>query len=95
MSDGIDPTDGSVVARQTLDDSRDAPATQIVETIATLEGVDPTELSPVYGCADDLVTDLLSSPPSSEADATLEFTYQGYRVHVRQDGVAVISHPME
>ncbi|RQG96479.1 HalOD1 output domain-containing protein [Natrarchaeobius chitinivorans] len=90
MSEPTDPSDGHVVARQELDTDRDAPATQIVETIAALENADPIELSPVYDCIDDLVADLLSPPPSDEADANLAFTYHGYRVHVQQDGTATI-----
>ncbi|THE65280.1 hypothetical protein D8Y22_08770 [Salinadaptatus halalkaliphilus] len=82
--------DGDAIARQQLDSSRDAPATQIVETIATLEGTDAVTLPPVYDCIDGIIADILSSPPSPEADATFAFTYQGYRIHVDQEGTVVI-----
>ncbi|WP_049927664.1 HalOD1 output domain-containing protein [Halopiger goleimassiliensis] len=82
--------DDDVLVQRTLDTEQDAPATQLVDTIAQLEHSDPLELSPVYDCIDSLVTDLFSSPPPAEADACLTFTYQGYRIHVQQDGTATI-----
>ena len=79
--------DGEVVTR-ILDTEQDAPATQIVEVIADLEDTDPIELPSIYRRIDDLVADLFSSPPPAEADASVTFTYQGYRIYVQQDGEA-------
>ncbi|ELZ04334.1 hypothetical protein C480_12506 [Natrialba aegyptia DSM 13077] len=75
-----------ILTRRTLDTEQDAPATQIVETIAELENTGPTELSPIYNCIDDLIANLFSSPPPGEADANITFTYRGYRIHVQQNG---------
>lgn len=88
MSETIDSphSDRHIVAKRVLDTDQDAPATQIVEVVAELENTNLTDLSPIYNCIDDLVTDLFSSPPPEEADANITFTYRGYRIHVQQDG---------
>ena len=93
MPGPTDPTDDDVVTRRTLDTSRDAPAIGLVEIVAELEETDAMELTPIYDRADDLVDDLFGTPPGSDADVTLEFTYQGYRIVVQQDGTVVIRDP--
>ncbi|MXV61179.1 hypothetical protein GS429_03710 [Natronorubrum sp. JWXQ-INN-674] len=86
---------GTVLTRRELDTGRDVPETQLVEVVAELEESGMTELSPIYGCIDDMIADLFSSPPPAEAEAQLEFTYQGYRIHVRQNGVATFRRASE
>ncbi|MFC4438770.1 MULTISPECIES: HalOD1 output domain-containing protein [Natrialbaceae] len=81
-----------IIIRRTLDTDQDAPAAQIVEIVANLEGREPTELSPIYYSVDELLANLFSSPPKAEAEASLEFTYEGYQFHVRQDGVTTVSN---
>ncbi|ADB61548.1 hypothetical protein Htur_2673 [Haloterrigena turkmenica DSM 5511] len=95
MPGPTDPFDDDVVTRRTLDTSRDAPAIGLVEIVADVEGTDAMELAPIYDRADDLVADLFESPPEADADAELEFSYQGYRITVRQDGTVVIRDPSE
>lgn len=85
--------DGGDVVTRRLETDRDAPATQIVEVVADLEDADPTELPSIYRCVDDLIADLFSSPPPADADAAVTFTYQRYRIYVRQDGEARFLRP--
>ncbi len=89
MTEWIDPPDDDVVARLELNTTQEAPEIRLVEIVADLESVPETELDPIYNCIDDVVDSLLSSPPSSTANAELEFTYEGYRIHVKQGGTAV------
>jgi hypothetical protein len=81
-----------VIARRTIDTDQDAPATQIVELVSDLENREPTDLTPIYYSIDELLDDLFSSPPRAEAEASLEFTYEGYQFRVRQDGVTTVSN---
>ncbi|ELY40062.1 HalOD1 output domain-containing protein [Natronorubrum tibetense] len=89
MNEWIDPPDDDVVARLDLDTTQEAPEIRLVEIVADLESVPETELDPIYNCIDEVVDSLLSSPPSPTANAELEFTYEGYRIHVQQGGAAV------
>lgn len=90
MPGPTDSSDDDVVTRRTLDTSRDVPAIGLVEIVAELEETDAMELTPIYDRADDLIADLFGTPPGSDADAELEFSYQGYRIEVQQDGTVVI-----
>ena len=87
-TDPDDDGDGDDVVTRQFDTERDAPATQVVEVIADLEDADPVELPSIYRRIDDLIADLFSTPPPADADATLTFTYHGYRIRVEQDGEA-------
>ncbi|MDQ2049425.1 HalOD1 output domain-containing protein [Natronolimnohabitans sp. A-GB9] len=78
----------NVVARRDLDTTRETPTIELVEVVADLEETDPTALSPLYEQIDDMVAGLFSSPPSGTADAKLEFSYHGYRIHIQQNGTA-------
>lgn len=89
MTEWIDPPDDDVVASLDLDTTQESPEIRLVEIVADLESVPETELDPIYNSIDDVVDALFSSPPSGTADAELEFTYQGYRIHVEQDGTTV------
>lgn len=95
MPGSTDSSDDDVVTRRALDTSRDTPAIGLVEIVADVDGTDAMELTPIYDRADDLVADLFESPPEADADAELEFSYQGYRITVRQDGTVVIRDPSE
>lgn len=96
MTESIDPADDDdVVARYELDTTQEAPAVQLVEVVAALENTDQTALEPIYNRIDELIADLFSTPPPATADAVLEFTYQGYRITVRQDGTTVFRHSTE
>ncbi|WP_435177007.1 HalOD1 output domain-containing protein [Halorussus sp. AFM4] len=67
------------------------PSTELVTVVAELKGVAQEELDPLYSWADSLVQDLYSSPPPAEAQAVVEFSYEGYRVTLYQDGHAVFT----
>lgn len=63
--------------------------TTIVIAIAEMEGVDPTEMEPLYGSVDPA---LLEAVCSDEGQVTgdVVFTYRGYRVTVDSDGGTLI-----
>lgn len=91
-SGGSADTDSVGVHHRTLiGDSTGAPTAQLVRIIADLKGVDDDDLDQLYSWVDSLVTDLYSSPPPAAAQATVEFTYEGYRVTLYQDGHAVFT----
>ncbi|MFC4543400.1 HalOD1 output domain-containing protein [Halosolutus amylolyticus] len=92
MTESIDSTDDDIVTCRDLDTSRESPAIQIVDIVADLEDADPAEIDPIYNCVDGLIADLFSSPPPAAAEAELTFTYQGYRIHVQQDGTTTFCH---
>ena len=90
MSDSNQPTDGhenEIVHRQ-LDPDRDDLAVEVAEVVADLEGCEPDQLATMYGCIDGVIEHILSDPPSPEAQAVVEFTYEGYRITIEQDGTA-------
>lgn len=60
----------------------------MIEVIAELEGRESSDLSALYGTIDHVIDRLFSEPPSPEAQAQLEFTYEGYRIVLNQDGHA-------
>ncbi|ELY57818.1 HalOD1 output domain-containing protein [Natronococcus jeotgali] len=80
-----------VITRRTLETDEETPAAQIPALVAALEDREPTDLSPVYYSVNELLSALFSSPPRATADATVEFTYEGYRFRVRQDGTATVA----
>lgn len=82
-----------IIARRTVDTDQDAPAAQVVELVAELENREPTELTPIYYSVNELLTDLFSSPPRAEAEASIEFAYEGYQIRVRKNGVTTVSNP--
>lgn len=69
---------------------REAPEYELVRAIAAFEGKDTVELSPLYETINDLVEKLYTNPPRTDAEARLEFTYEGYRVVLTQDGHASV-----
>lgn len=91
--DSVDDED--VVAQRRLDTEQETPATQIVEIVADLEGADPMNVPPIYNRIDSLIADLFSSPPPGEADATVTFSYQGYRIRVQQNGATTVYRTSE
>jgi hypothetical protein len=92
--DGTTPPDsGDVIVHRDLfegerPDVADAPEVDIAEIIAEFEGQDTTDISALYDTVDHLVEHMFSTPPPLEAQCRLEFTYEGYRVTLTQDGHA-------
>lgn len=74
--------------RRHLDTDAENPSVEIAETVAEIEDRDATDLPNIYGCIDDALAHVFSSPPSPEADLEIAFTYQSYRITVEQDGTA-------
>ena len=59
---------------------------RLLRHVADLEGCELTDLPPLYNRIDDLLNDIFDSPPPSEAQAELEFSYYGYRITIDQTG---------
>lgn len=72
--------------------SGDTPSMQIVREVATVDGVDPAELTPpLYEVIDPDALDAMVQTVGS--DVTVEFTYRGHAIRVDGSGrVAVGSH---
>lgn len=61
------------------------PSLDVVEAIAELEGKKSSELPAIYDTIGPLIKNLFSNPPSSEAEAVLQFSYEGYRITLNQN----------
>jgi|AntRauTorcE11898_2_1112593.scaffolds.fasta_scaffold26008_1 hypothetical protein len=86
----VTENEADVHHRDIFEDPDEDPSTELVLTVAELKGIDHTELDPLYSWADGLISDLYSSPPGPESQMVVEFTYEGYRVTLYQDGQAVL-----
>lgn len=63
------------------------PSRAIPKRIATLEGVDLTELDPLYNAIDpDALDALVGASGQNDSPLQIEFTYHGYDVAVTGDG---------
>lgn len=69
-------------------DDDEVPAIDVAEIVAELEGEGATDLPALYDTVDHLVEHMFSTPPPLEAQCRLEFTYEGYRITLTQDGRA-------
>ncbi|MFC7143006.1 HalOD1 output domain-containing protein [Halosimplex aquaticum] len=89
MADSMDeaPDSASIVHRQ-FDTDQDDPATAVAEAVADLEGCESTDLATMYEHVDHVIDHLFSNPPSPEAQIQVEFSYEGYRIAIDQDGAA-------
>lgn len=76
------------IVHERLDVDRQEPAVQVAEIVASLDGKDQTELSPVYDQIDHVLTHIFSNPPDPGAQVEISFTYEGYRITVEQNGRA-------
>jgi HSP20 family molecular chaperone IbpA len=64
------------------------PSETIVRRIANREGVDPTELEPLYDVIDLETLDRLTGETAgTDSDVQIGFTYRGYEVTVTGEGV--------
>ena len=65
-----------------------APSQAVVERVAACEGVDHTELVPLYEAIDpDALDGLVATHLGNESALQITFTYQGYDVTITGDGV--------
>ncbi|PSP55565.1 hypothetical protein BRC82_05020 [Halobacteriales archaeon QS_1_67_19] len=76
-------------------DPGDTPGIDVAEIVAELEGSDVTEIPALYDTIDHLLEHLFSNPPPIEAQARLEFTFEGYRIALLQDGRATFMKVVE
>lgn len=68
-----------------------APSHAIVKRVAALEGVDLSELDPLFGAIDpDALDTLVETTGHSDAALQIEFPYHGYDVTVTGEGVVHI-----
>ena len=76
-------------------DSTRQPAEVIAEAVADAEGVDPTELSPLYESIEpDALNRLFGqNGHQSNPDKAFCFTYEGWNVFVRGDGRIIVGDP--
>lgn len=78
----------SAIVRRELETDRENPAVEVAEVVADLEDKEQTDLATVYDCIDHVVDHIFSTPPAPEAQVRVEFSYEGYRITVDQDGYA-------
>lgn len=76
----------SEVIRRELDAGAGNPGVQVAEIVADIEDREVTDLTSIYGCVDGVLDNMLSQPPSPEAEMKVEFTYEGYRITIEQNG---------
>lgn len=86
-SGGADDADSDVVER-TFDPAQADPTMDVTETVAELSGRDSDELTPLYGCIDDVAEHVYTNPPDPEAEIAVSFNYEGFRITLYQDGRA-------
>ena len=68
-----------------------SPSEAVVARIANTEGVEATELTPLYDAIDpDALDALVASADRDETPLEIEFTYHGYDVTVTTEGVVHI-----
>lgn len=89
MSDSDDSRSG--IYHRDLDTDQGDLEIQVVQTIAALEDTESFELAPIHNAIDDLLSGLVSPPPSPDSQAKLEFCYEGYRITVHHDGTATFA----
>ncbi|WP_135821388.1 HalOD1 output domain-containing protein [Halostella litorea] len=78
----------SAIVREELETDRENPAVEIAEIIADMEDKDHGDLTTIYSCIDHMIDHIFSEPPAPEAQLKVEFSYEGYRITVEQDGHA-------
>ncbi|WP_135366521.1 HalOD1 output domain-containing protein [Halosimplex halophilum] len=81
-------SDGDKIVHREFDTDQDDPATAVAETVADLRGEETTDLATMYEQVDHMIDHLFSTPPSKDAQVQVEFTFEGYRITVDQDGTA-------
>lgn len=78
---------GEAAIHQELARDRE-PSVQVVEIIAELEGKELVEMTPAYHHLGDVLEEIFSNPPVQEAEVEITFSYEGYRITIKQDGSA-------
>ena len=78
------------VVYRDIDTSRADLGAEIAEIIAGLKETDPGNLAPIRGCIGDVLEPLSLTPPSSDAQLLISFSYEGYRINVDQSDEALL-----
>lgn len=86
----VSENEADVHHRDIFKNAGENPSTELVTIVAELKGVEQDELEPLYSWADGLISDLYSSPPGPESQVIVEFTYEGFRITLYQDGKVVL-----
>ncbi|WP_262176432.1 HalOD1 output domain-containing protein [Haloarcula laminariae] len=86
----VSESEAEVYHRSIFEDDTKDPTTELVTAVAELKGVEQDTLNPLYNWADHLIEHLYSTPPPAEAQGVVEFSYEGFRITLYQDGHAVI-----
>lgn len=76
----------NLVYRARYERGHDTPSLAVVEAIAAIEGVDPTEVDPLGRTIDMDALDAIVQPPVDDADVQVSFLVHGYQVTVSSDG---------
>ena len=66
-----------------------SPSEAVIEAVADAEGVEPTDLQPLYDVLDPDALDALFQPRSHGGRSSrgqIAFEYHGYEIHVDEDG---------
>jgi hypothetical protein len=71
-----------------FDIDEEEPSVDVAEVIAELDDRSVSEGPSIYRTIDDMIEQLFSDPPAPEAQAVLQFSYEGYRITLNQDGHA-------
>lgn len=82
----VDDPEQSIVRRRLPTDEGN-PGVLIAETVAEIEDREMTEMTTMYGCVDGVLDHLFADPPAAEAQIRVEFSYEGYRISIEQDGL--------
>lgn len=83
-----DDGDNEEIINWSFDVGHDYPSVEVVDVIAEIEGQNSSEMPAIYDTIGQLIEDLFSDPPSPDAEAVLQFSYEGYRITLDQDGHA-------
>ena len=85
---GLSRPNMSISQHRTMNIKSVPPSQAVVERVAACEGVDHTELDPLYEAIDpDAFDMLIESGRHNESRLKITFSYQGYDVTVTGDGV--------
>ena len=79
--------DDEIVHRD-LNTDVESPAVAVAEVVAELQGTEVNDLPATYDRVDGVLDNLFSTPPAPEAQMTVTFTYEDFRVTVEQGGTA-------
>lgn len=79
-------SDDQQIYHRTVEPETERANERLLRHIANLEGCDVTDLPPLYNRIDDMIQNIFGSPPPSEAQAELEFSYYSYRITIDQSG---------